>query len=102
MNTSSSTVRIVNSKYSVEPCSAHAMLAVTESPVQSGASPIIASREAGGRMTIPATIKSNVESKLFPNFYVVGRVQVEMDPPWIGQGWQKTCDGCKVRAVELE
>ena len=78
------------------------MLAVAESPVQSGASPIIASREAGGRLTIPVTIESNVESKVFPNFYVVGRIQVEMDPPRIGQGWQKTCDDGKVCAVELE
>ena len=102
MNTSSSPVRIVNSKYSVEPCSAHPMLAVAESPVQSGASPIIASREAGGRVTIPAPVERNVESELFPDFYVVGRVQVEMDPPRIRQRWQETCHDSEVCAVELE
>ena len=102
MNTSSSPVRIVNSKSRVELCSAPAKLPVAESPVQSGASPIIASREAGGRLTIPATIKSNIEFKVSPNFYVIGRVEVEMDPPWIRQSWQETGDDSKVRAVEFE
>jgi hypothetical protein len=78
------------------------MPAVAESPVQSGASPIIASREAGGRLTIPATIESNIEFEVVPNFYVVGRVEVEMDPPRIRQRWQKACHDSKVRAVELE
>ena len=84
MNRSNSTARIVDSKYRVEPCSAHEMLVVAESPVQPGASPIIASREAGRRLTIPTTKESDVESKVSPNLYVVGRVRVEMDSPQIG------------------
>ena len=102
MNTSSSPARIVNSKSTLELCSAPAKLPVAESPVQSGASPIIASREAGRRLTVPATIESNIEFKVSPNFYVIGRVEVEMDPPRIRQSRQKTCRESKVCAVELE
>src|SRR5215831_15949481 len=77
------------------------LLTVSKCPVQAGAGSVVAAGEGVRGPRVPVSIEGNVEIELAPNLDVVGRVEVEMHTPGIGESGKEIGADRQVRPVKF-